>query len=282
MAPFATELLLAAMRGDEPAVAGFTNAATAHADSSGQDLPVTVARLSQAILYNSLCRYEDARTAAQHAASAPGDLFSAMWALPELVEAATRLDETDVARAAFDRLAETTQVAGTDYGLGIEARSRALLHDGDEVEPLYREAIDRLRLTHMRSELARAHLLYGEWLRRAGRRRDAREQLRRAEEMLAAMGMAAFAERARRELGATGEKVRRRAADARDTLTAQEAQIAGLARDGLSNAEIAARLFLSPRTVEWHLKNVFTKLDISSRRELRGVLPRTASGTPST
>ena len=196
-----------------------------------------------------------------------------MWALPELVEAATRGGQAGIARDALERLVETTQAAGTDFGLGIEARSRALLREGDGAEPLHREAIERLRRTRQRSELARAHLLYGEWLRRAGRRKVAREQLHTAHEMFTAMDMEAFAERARRERLATGEKLRRRAAETRDLLTPQETQIARLARDGLSNPEIAARLFLSPRTIEWHLKKVFSKLEISSRQGLHDTLP---------
>jgi ATP/maltotriose-dependent transcriptional regulator MalT len=152
---------------------------------------------------------------------------------------------------AVDRLLDSANANATDWGLGIAARSRALLSEGEAAEGLYREAIDRLGVTRLRPELARAHLLYGEWLRRVGRRVDAREQLRTAHEMLAATGMEAFAERARRELLATGQKVRKRAVETRDDLTPQEDQIARLARDGLSNPEIGAWLFLSPRTVEW-------------------------------
>ena len=162
--------------------------------------------------------------------------------------------------------------SAADFGLGIEARSRALVSAGEAAEGFYREAVDRLGRTQLRPELARAHLLYGEWLRRENRRADAREQLRTAQEMLAAMGAEAFAERARRELLATGETVRKRTAQAPDTLTAQEASIARLARDGRTNPEIGAQLFLSARTVEWHLRKVFTKLGVSSRRELHGVL----------
>ena len=180
--------------------------------------------------------------------------------------------------AALARLAESTQAAGTDFGLGIEARSRALVSEGEAAEGCYREAIDRLGRTRLRPELARAHLLYGEWLRREGRRADAREQLRTAHEMLAAMGAEAFAERARRELLATGETVRKRTVQASDTLTAQEASIARLARDGRTNPEIGAQLFLSARTVEWHLRKVFTKLGISSRRELHEALANLGPG----
>ena len=193
-----------------------------------------------------------------------------MWALPELVEAAARAGDAELAREALERLARDDAARPAPiWALGIEARSRALLSDGAAAERLYREAIDRLGRTRLRPELARAHLLYGEWLRREGRRVDAREQLRTAHDMFDAIGMEAFAERARRELLATGEKVRKRSAETRDELTPQEEQIARLARDGLSNPEIGAQLFLSPRTVEWHLRKVFTKLGITSRRQLR-------------
>ena len=174
---------------------------------------------------------------------------------------------------ALGRLAEATSIGQTDWGQGIYARSRALLSDGQDAERWYRQAVDRLNRTGFRPELARAHLLYGEWLRREGRRADARAQLHTAHDMFAAIGMQAFAERTRRELLATGETVRRRTTDSRDQLTPQEAQIARLARAGMSNPEIAAQLFLSPRTVEYHLAKVFTKLDITSRRQLRQALP---------
>jgi DNA-binding CsgD family transcriptional regulator len=192
--------------------------------------------------------------------------------LAELVEAAARAENSELARDGLDRLAETTQPCGTDFALGIEARCRALLNNGDAAENLYREAIDRLSRTRLRPELARAHLVYGEWLRREGRRVDARKQLRAAYDMCVTIGMEAFAERARRELTAAGDSVRRRSVDMREQLTPQEHQIARLARDGLSNPEIGAQLFLSARTVEWHLGKVFTKLGISSRRELRAAL----------
>jgi ATP/maltotriose-dependent transcriptional regulator MalT len=195
-----------------------------------------------------------------------------MWALPELVEAAARLGEIDIAQAALERLVETTHPSGTDFGLGIEARSRALLSQGKAAEHHYREAIERLGRTRLRPDLARSQLVYGEWLRREGRRIDAREQLRTAFELLTGMGMEGFGERARRELTATGLKVRKRSPETRDELTPQEEQIARLARDGLSNPEIGAQLFLSPRTVEWHLHNVFVKLGIGSRKALRTVL----------
>ena len=170
---------------------------------------------------------------------------------------------------AVRRLSESTSASGTDWALGVEARSRALLSEGETADRLYREAIERLGRTRMRAELARAHLVYGEWLRRENRRIDAREQLRVAHEMLTAMGMEGFADRARHELLATGETVRKRTVDTLTDLTAQEAQIAKLARDGRTNQEIGSQLFISPRTVEWHLGNVFTKLGITSRKDLR-------------
>jgi DNA-binding CsgD family transcriptional regulator len=225
-----------------------------------------------AILANGLGRYEEALAAARHASEDTFTLHVSMWALPELAEAAARSGNTEVAAGALERLAETTQAGGTDFGLGLEARCRALLSGGAAADELYREAIDRLGRTRLRPELARAHLLYGEWLRRQGRRVDARGQLRTAHDMLDAIGMEAFAERARRELIATGEKVRRRRTETRDELTPQEEQIARLARDGRTSPEIGAQLFLSARTVEWHLGKIFTKLGIGSRRELRAAL----------
>ena len=197
-----------------------------------------------------------------------------VWALPELVEAAARTGDGELARDALARLAETTQPAGTDFALGIEARCRALLADGDSAEVLYREAIERLERCKLRPDQARAHLLYGEWLRRTGRRVDAREQLRTAYDLFVTIGMEAFAERARRELMATGEKVRKRRPETRDELTPQEEQIARLARTGSSNPEIGAQLFIGAKTVEWHLGKVFTKLGISSRRQLRTAFAR--------
>jgi len=196
-----------------------------------------------------------------------------MWALPELIEAASRTGQTGLAAGALGRLAEATSTGQTDWGQGIYARCRALLSDGADAERWYRQAVGRLSRTGFRPELARAHLLYGEWLRREGRRADARAQLRTAHEMFDTIGMRAFAERARRELMATGETARRRAASPHDQLTPQETQIARLARAGLSNQEIAAELFLSPRTVEYHLAKVFAKLGITSRRQLRQALP---------
>jgi DNA-binding CsgD family transcriptional regulator len=189
------------------------------------------------------------------------------------VESAARSDRREIASDALRRLEERTRASGTDWALGIEARSRALLSEGEAAERLYREAIERLAGTRIRVELARARLHYGEWLRRERRRVDAREQLRRAHDAFASMGAEAFAERARRELMATSEKVRQRRYENRDELTPQEEQIARLARNGLTNPEIAAQLFLSPRTVEYHLRKVFTKLEITSRVSLPDALP---------
>ena len=271
--PFAALLLLALM-GREPEASALIEATIKQAADSGQGVAATDAHWAAAILHNGLGRYEQALAAAQQASSDPLDLYPSMWALPELVEAAARCGQAEIARNALERLAETTQPAATDFGLGIEARSRAVLSEGEAAEGLHREAIDRLSRARLHPELARAHLFYGEWLRREGRRMEAREQLRIAREMLGAIGMEAFAERARVELLATGEKVRKRTVETRDELTAQERQIARLARDGLSNPEIGVRLFISPRTVEWHLRKVFTKLEICSRRELAEALRR--------
>ena len=231
------------------------------------------AHWAAAVQYNGLARYEQAAAAARQATSNTFEYWVSVWALPELVEAAVRVGDVELARDALERLAETTQPAGTDFALSIEARSRALLTSGDSADLLYREAIERLGRTEVRPELARAHLLYGEWLRRQGRRVDAREQLRTAFDLFTAIGMEAFAERARRELLATGEKARKRSPETREELTPQEEQIARLARDGLSNPEIGAQLFVSARTVEWHLRNVFAKLRITSRRQLQTALP---------
>jgi ATP/maltotriose-dependent transcriptional regulator MalT len=205
-----------------------------------------------------------------------------MWALPELVEAAVRIEDRELARHALERLSEITQACRTDFALGVETRCRALLSDGPAADALYQEAIERLNHTRLRPEVARAHLLYGEWLRRQSRRVEARGQLRTAHDMLMAIGMDAFAERARRELIATGEVVRNRSVETRTELTPQEEQIARLAGDGLSNPEIAAQMFLSGRTIEWHLRKVFTKLGISSRRQLRSALSSTTVALPTT
>ena len=228
---------------------------------------------ARAVLYNGLGRYQEALVAATSMDAFDTEGFDIYTAgLLELIEAAVRSGATEQATDAFERLSETTRATGTDWGAGIEARSRALLSSDEAAEDLYREAIERLARTRIRPQLARTHLLYGEWLRRQNRRVDARDQLRSAYEMLSAMGVEAFAERARHELLATGETVRKRAVETRTELTAQEAHIARLAVEGYTNPEIGAQLFISARTVEWHLRKVFTKLGIKSRRELRGAL----------
>ena len=276
-APFAA-MLLASLRGDQAEATPLIEATIAEATAAGQGIAVTYAHWAAAILANGLGRYADALAAAQQASQDSPALYMAMWALPELIEAATRTGNAHIASDALARLAETTQAGETDFGLGMEARSRALVSEGETAERCYREAIDRLGRTQLRPELARAHLLYGEWLRRENRRRDARAELRTAYDLFTAMGIEAFAGRARRELLATGDTVRKRTVEAASELTAQEAHIARLAVDGRTNAEIGAQLYLSIRTVEWHLSKVYTKLGVGSRRELRTALapPRRA------
>ena len=275
-APY-TELPLLVQRGAETEAFAVIAQQIERGTNVGQRLVVTMAHGLAAILYNSLGRYDEAMFAAQQATSFPFDLFDAALALPELVEAAVRSGEIEVARGALERLSAATRPSATDWGLGLEARSRALLSAGEVAEQLYREAIGRLGRTPLRPELARAHLVYGEWLRREHRRIDARAELRSAHHHFTAIGMEAFAERARRELLATGETARKRTVETRDDLTAQQRQIAELARDGMSNAEIGARLFLSPRTVEWHLRKVFIKLGIHYRQELAIALTNSQS-----
>ena len=266
-------LPLAGFRGIEAeAVVLFEVAVPAVIARGGEGVVLTFSEHARAVLYNGLGRYEAALAPAQ-SASQRDELLVSVWSLPELVEAATRCGHGGVASAAVEALSERTAAAGTQLALGLEARCRALLSDGEAAQRLYAEAIERLGGTRLALELARAHLLYGEWLRRERRRIDARDQLRRAQDMFTAMGAAAFAARAGRELLATGETARKRTADTRDELTAQETQIAQFARDGLSNAEIGARLFISPRTVEYHLHKVFAKLGISSRGHLGRALP---------
>jgi DNA-binding CsgD family transcriptional regulator len=276
-APF-TAMMLASLRGRQADAAELIEGTIAEATAGGQGIAVAYAHWAAAILANGLGRYADALAEARQASEDTSTLYISMWALPELIEAAARTGDTGTAGDALTRLAEFTLAGGTDFGLGVEARSRALLSAGETAENLYREAIERLGRTRLRPELARAHLLYGEWLGRENRRTDAREQLRTAHDMLAAMGAEAFAERARYELLATGEIVRQRTAEPVSTLTAQEAHIARLAADGHTNPEIAAQLFLSARTVEWHLRKIFTKLGIGSRRELRKALPAVPEG----
>jgi len=266
-------LLIAAWRGRETEAAALITAATPEMTARREGQWLTTAHWAAAILGNGLCRYEEALAAAEQAIEGPQQGGLATWSIAELIEAAARTGRPGRAAAALHRLAEITSASGTDWALGIQARSRALLTSGEAAEPLYREAIERLGRTRVRTELARAHLVYGEWLRRNRRRVDAREQLRGAHEMLTAMGIEGFAERARRELIATGQTLRKRTIGMVDELTAQEGQIAQLAGEGHTNPEIGAQLFISARTVEWHLRKVFTKLGISSRRELHAALP---------
>ena len=267
LAPYAA-LGLAAWRGREDEAAALTEITRKEAALRGDGTAMTLTNWANAVLYNGLARYREALAAAERGSEHPGELGLAAWSCVELVEAAVRAGEPERAAGVLPRLAESAGIAGTDWALGMLARSRALLTGGELAGLLYREAIQRLGRTRVQAELARTHLLYGEWLRRQNCRGDAREQLRTAHQMLTAMGADGFAERARRELLATGETVRKRTADTAGQLTAQEAQIARLAVDRRTNPEIAAELFLSPRTVEWHLRKVFTKLGISSRREL--------------
>jgi DNA-binding CsgD family transcriptional regulator len=239
----------------------------------GEGGGLTFIEWTTAVLYNGLGKYEDALMAGQVAREHREEFLSPLW-LHELVEAAARSGKPDVAADALEELCGMTRVIGTEWALGIEARSRALLSENAAAERLYSKAIDHLERSWARVELARVRLLYGEWLRREGRRVDARAQLRSAYDAFTAMGVEGFAERARSELAATGEKIRKRTVETRDDLTPQERQIAELAGERLSNSEIAARLFLSPRTVDWHLSKVYAKLGIGSRKELADALPR--------
>jgi DNA-binding CsgD family transcriptional regulator len=267
-----TSLVLAAWRGDEVLASQLIEDSISDASARGEGRTIALAEYGRTILYSGLARYDEAFAAARRACDHE-DLGILAAALAELVEAAARNGDRDSAADALRRLAERTSAAGTDWALGTEARSRALLSEGGDVDAHYQEALERLAGSRMEIQLERTRLLYGEWLRREGRRVDAREQLRPSYEFFARVGAAGFAERARRELLATGETVRKRTPETRDDLTAQEAQIARLARDGLTNPEIGAELFISPRTVEWHLRKVYAKLDISSRRQLRSILP---------
>jgi DNA-binding CsgD family transcriptional regulator len=272
LAPYGA-LALAALRGREREARTVIDATMSEAAPRGEGIGVTMTHWANALLCNGLGRYEDAVVAAQKAARHQQELTVPRWGLAELVEAAARSGAPDLAADALERLSEATQASGTDWALGVEARSRALLSEGVAAEQLYREAIERLARTRVRVELTRAQLVYGEWLRREQRRVDAREQLRAAHDTFNRIGAEAFAERARRELLATGETVRKRSIETLDRLTAQEAHIARLAGEGQTNPEIGAQLFISPRTVEFHLHKVFGKLGISSRKELRGALP---------
>ena len=265
-------LRVASLRGRQAETTALMESAFALA-SSGLRSAATNAHFAAAVLYNGLGRYDAAASSAREASNTIEPCVS-MWSLVELVEASTRRGDLEDARQALERLVETTQPCDSDFARGIEARSRALVDDSPGAEESYREAVNRLGRTRFVPDLARAHLVYGEWLRREGRRIDAREQLRAAYDLFVSMGMEAFGERARRELVATGETVRKRSVETQDLLTPQELQIARFAGQGQTNSEIAAQLFLSRRTVEWHLRKVFEKLEIRSRRELPAALNR--------
>jgi DNA-binding CsgD family transcriptional regulator/tetratricopeptide (TPR) repeat protein len=276
VAPYGA-LVLAGFRGNEREALALIDATIEEATAGGQGTAVQYARWSRAMVLNALGRYEEAAVAAGEAADDMPELFVSAWALSEQAEAAVRAGDRKLAAGAVERLAAHAGAGDGGWERGLIARGRALLAEGPVADELYGEALTQLRRTRLRPELARTHLLYGEWLRREGRRVEAREQLRSAHVLMSAIGMDGFAERARRELVATGERVRRRESGRRDELTPQELQIAWLAREGLSNPEIGARLFLSPRTVEWHLRKVFGKLSISARGALHDALP--APGT---
>jgi DNA-binding CsgD family transcriptional regulator len=258
---------LAALRGRESEASAQIEATIEQAQGRGQGLVVRFAQSATATMDNGLARYDLALAAAEQADEQPLDWWSHLtW--PELIEAAVRNGTPERAIGACERLAESATASGTNWAMGILARSRALLHSSAQADDLYREAIERLSLTKLLTEQARAHLLYGEWLRREHRQREAREQLRAAHEMFTNMGAAGFAERSRIELTATGEKARKRAVQTTIDLTGQEAQVCRLAADGATNAEIASRLFLSVHTVDYHLRKAFVKLGIQSRRQL--------------
>jgi DNA-binding CsgD family transcriptional regulator len=275
IAPYAA-LALAGFRGQEDEATELIGAIVEDATAAGQGTAVQYAHWAKSVLMNGLGRYHEAFAAAVEASENTPQIHIGTWALAELIEAATRTGNASPAESALARLGEQADAGGSDWGLGIHARSGALLSEGAVAESLYREAIDRLGRTRLRPDLGRAHLVYGEWLRREGRRVEAREQLRTAHDLFSGIGMEAFAERARGELLATGETVRRRSVETVGELTPQELQVARLAGDGLTNPEIGARLFLSPRTIEWHLRKVFVKLGVTSRRELRTALPHAA------
>jgi DNA-binding CsgD family transcriptional regulator/tetratricopeptide (TPR) repeat protein len=266
-----SSLVLGALRARESPARHLIDTTIDEVRARGEGRALSLAEYANALLYNGLGRYDAALAAATRACEYE-DLGFFGWALVELIEAAVRSGQPEAAAAALDKLTERTHPSGTEWGLGVEACSRALLSDGKAADALYQEAIRHLERCRIAVHLARARLLYGEWLRRRKRRRESGVQLRSAFEAFSRFGAEGFAERARRELLATGETVRRGTADAVTELTSQESQIATLARDGYTNSEIAAQLFISPRTVEWHLGNVFAKLGVSSRRHLRSVL----------
>ena len=268
MVPAYGALAVAAFRGREDEVQRLARTSTPDFIARGEGMGLTLSQWVTAVLYNGLARYDDAFASAAQATVDPHEPWFSTFATVELIEAASRSGRTKRAAEALAVLSESTRASGTPWALGVEARSRALLNRGEEAETLYRDAIDRLQPTRLRLDLARAHLLYGEWLRRERRRLDARDELRAAHDLFSGFGMEAFAERARVELQATGERARSRTADTIDQLTPQELQISRLAAQGSTNREIAAQLFISPSTVEYHLRKAFRKLDVKSRTQL--------------
>ena len=275
------DLLLAGYRGRSAEAALLFTETAQDAIVRGEGCAIQLADWAAAVLHNGLGQYAEALAAAEPATEETHQPLATQLILPELIEAAVRTGRAALAREALDRLSAMTAVEGSDWAKGLEARSRALVSQGQEAEQCYAEAAERLGRTPLRPELARAHLLYGEWLRRENRRLDARHQLHAAHRLLAGIGADAFAERARRELLATGEKVRKREVGTYSQLTSQEEHIVRLARDGRTNPEIAAELFISTRTVEWHLRKVFAKLGITSRRDLHSTGPARSQHTPS-
>ncbi len=267
-------LTVAAWRGQVAETSELIEITLREAVARGEGVGVAISEYAHAVLCNSMGRYDEALLAAQRACEDPQEMVAHNWGLTELIESATRTGHTELATEAAERLSMKARASGTDWALGMEARARALLSEGDHAERRFREALRHLSRARVRAELARVHLLYGEWLRRSNRRADARGELTIAHEMFGSMGMEGFADRARRELAIAGATVRKHTIETHDDLTTQEAQIARLARDGLTNPEIGAQLFISARTVEWHLRKVFSKLGISSRRQLRGTLIR--------
>jgi DNA-binding CsgD family transcriptional regulator len=261
-------LALAAFRGREDELARLVQRGTDDFVARGEGLGLTVSHWVTAVLHNGLARYDEAFAAAEQATADPHELWFSTFATVELIEAASRSGRSERAADALEALSESTQASETPWALGVEARSRALLAEGEQAETLYREAIERLEPTRVRLDLARARLLYGEWLRRQRRRLDAPAELRAAHDLFSDFGMEAFADRARVELQATGERARKRAVETLDQLTPQESQISRLAAQGHTNREIAAQLFISPSTVEYHLRKVFRKLDVKSRTQL--------------
>jgi DNA-binding CsgD family transcriptional regulator len=273
-------LLLAGYRGRPAEATPLFSATRQDSTTRGEGGAVQLASWAAAVLHNGLGRYAEALAVAEPVTGENYQPLATQLILPELIEAAVRTGRTEIAREGLDRLSAMTAIEGSDWAKGLEARSRALVSEGQEAEHYYAAAVERLGRTQLRPELARAHLLYGEWLRRENRRLDARHQLHAAYHLLDAIGAEAFAERARRELLATGEKVRKREIDTYSQLTPQEEHIVRLARDGRTNPEIAAELFISPRTVEWHFRKVFAKLGITSRRDLHNAMPTRGQPTP--